>query len=153
MTGRDDRSDTGIRGPVEEALLPRDRCKVMGVNRNHTSRMGTDYHIQIEDRGPVFDEATEGWVRRVNTIVYANYGQPTARIVLGRDQDFQDLRTADHNRLIEGHIQAAAAAALTVLEEREERQGDRIKALLHHYQGERDGAVKAEFDEANRLYG
>ena len=142
----------GIQGPAEDALLPRDRCKVIGVNQNYSSRLGTPYHIQIEDRGPVFDDATEEWVRRVNTIVYANYGKPTARIVLGRDEDFPDLRTLEHNRFIEGHIQETAAAVGALLEEREERQGDRIKALLRHYHGERDGAVKAEFDEANRLY-
>jgi len=152
MTGNREGQGSGIQGSPGDALLPRDRCKVIGVNQNYTSRIGTPYHIQIEDRGPVFDDATEQWVRRVNTIVYANYGEPTARIVLGRDQDFPDQRTLEHNRFIEEHIQEAAGAAGTLLEQREERQRDRIKALLRHYHGERDESIKAEFDEANRLY-
>jgi hypothetical protein len=152
MTGTREGQGGGIRGPAEDALLPRDRCKVIGVNQNYTSRIGTSYHIQIEDRGPVFDDAAEEWVRRVNTIVYANYGEPTARIVLARDQNFPDQRTLEQNRFIERHIQEAAGAAGTLLEEREARQGDRIKALLRHYHGERDESIKAEFDEANRLY-
>ena len=48
----------------------------MGLNQNHSSRSGTSYHVQIEDRGPVFDDAAETWVRRVNVIAYANYGEP-----------------------------------------------------------------------------
>lgn len=143
---------SGIQGSAEDALLPRDRCKVIGLNRNYRSRMGTSYHIQIEDRGPVFDDATEEWVRRVNTIVYADYGEATARIVHGRDRDFQDQRTPEHNRFIEGQIQEAAGAAQTLLDEREERQGERIKGLLRRYHGKRDESVKAEFAEANRLY-
>jgi hypothetical protein len=124
----------------------------MGLNENYSSRFGTGYHIQIEDRGPVFDDATEEWVRRVNTIVYANYGESTARIVHGRNRDFPDVRTAGHNRLIEQGIQEAAEEARELLEQREERQAARIKSLLLHYHQTRDETVKAEFDEANRLY-
>ena len=144
--------DSGIQGPEEDALLPRHRCKVMGLNQNYTSRVGTGYHIQIEDRGPVFDDATGEWVRRVNTIVYASYGEPTARIVHGRDQDFPDRRTLEHNGFIEGRIQETVGEARKLLEEREARQGARIKALLLHYHRSRDELVKAELDEANRLY-
>jgi hypothetical protein len=126
------------------ALLPRERCQVTGLNRNYTSKAGTGYHIQIEDRGPVFDDASESWVRRVNLIVYANYGEPTARIIFGRDEDFPDVRTPEHNRFIEGRIQEAAVAACAFLERREERQGARVKALLHHYHKYRA--------EANRMF-
>ena len=152
MIDRPEGHDSGIQGPEEDALLPRDRCKVIGVNQNYTSRVGTGYHIQIEDRGPVFDDATGEWVRRVNTIVYASYGEPTARIVHGRDQDFPDRRTLEHNGFVEGRIQEAVGEARSLLEEREARQGARIKALLLHYHSSRDELVKAEFDEANRLY-
>ena len=152
MSGTPEGHGSGIRGAAEDALLPRDRCKVIGLNQNFTSRVGTGYHIQVEDRGPVFDDAIEAWVRRVNTIVYANYGEATARIVHGRDQDFPDQRTLAHNRFVQGQIQDAAGAARRLVEEREERQGDRIKALLRHYHSQRDESVKAEFDEANRLY-
>ena len=133
-------------------MLARDRCRVMGLNRNYTSPLGTGYHIQIEDRGPVFDDATEQWVRRVNTIVYANYGESTARIVHGRDEDFPDLRTVGHNQQIEARIQEAAGEVQDLLERREERHAGRIKSLLLHYHRTRDENVKAEFDEANRLY-
>jgi tetratricopeptide (TPR) repeat protein len=124
----------------------------VGLNENYTSRAGTGYHIQIEDRGPVFDDASETWVRRVNTIVYAHYGEPTARIIWGRDEDFRDVRTQEHNRFVEGRIKAAAAAAREQLEAREERQAARIKALLLHYHQSRGEEAKAEFEEANRLY-
>ena len=64
--------------------------------------------MQVEDRGPVFDDATEEWVRRVNVIAYANYGEPTARIVYGKDHDFPDLRTHEHNRMVAQRIQELA---------------------------------------------
>ena len=61
--------------------LARHLCQVTGLNQNYTSRVGTPYHVQIEDRGPLMDAPSEQWVRRVNVIVYANYGEPNARIV------------------------------------------------------------------------
>jgi hypothetical protein len=140
--------------PQEQAsgLLPRNLCQVVGRNQNYTSRAGTGYHIQIEDRGPVFDDVSETWVRRVNTIVYANYGEPTARIIWGRDEDFPDVRTQEHNRFIESRIEESAAGARELLEVREERLGARIKSLLLHYHQCREEDAKAEFEEANRLY-
>ncbi|MCG6924608.1 MAG: hypothetical protein LJF30_04765 [Acidobacteria bacterium] len=144
--------DTGASRAQAGGLLPRQLCQVVGLNQNYTSRVGTGYHIQVEDRGPVFDEATEAWVRRVNTIAYANYGEPTARIIWGRDEDFPDLRTQEHNRFIEGKIQEAAEAARALLELREQRQTARIKSLLLHYHQSRGEEAKAEFEEANRLY-
>ena len=141
----------GIRPPEGGELLPRNLCRVIGLNQNFTSRAGTVYHIQIEDRGPVFDDVTESWVRRVNTIAYANYGEPTARIVRGRDRDFPDLRTREHNLYVQGKIQELAAEVRRKLEEREEKQAVRIKALLRHYHQNRDESVKAEVEEANRL--
>jgi len=124
----------------------------MGLNQNHCSRSGTPYHVQIEDRGPVFDDATEAWVRRVNVIAYANYGEPTARIVYGRDHDFPDVRTHEHNRVVAQRIQELAAEARGILEEREERQVGRIKVLLERYYRSRDERVKREIEEANGLY-
>ena len=109
--------------PASEAsLLPRHLCRVMGLNQNHSSRSGTPYHVQIEDRGPIFDDATEAWVRRVNVIAYANYGEPTARIVYGKDHDLPDVRTHEHNRDVAQRIQELAAEVALVLEEKEERQ-------------------------------
>ncbi len=147
-----DQHDQGVSQEPAAGLLPRQRCQVGGVNQNYTSRAGTGYHIQIEDRGPVFDEASEAWVRRLNTIAYANYGEPTARIIWGRDEDFPDVRTQEHNRFIEQKIQEAAVAARALLELREQRQTARIKSLLLHYHQSRGDEAKAEFEEANRLF-
>jgi hypothetical protein len=151
---QDSAGDTSDAIPPPEGtdLLPRHLCRVIGLNQNFSSRSGTSYHIQVEDRGPVFDDASETWVRRVNTIVYANYGEPTAHIVHGRDEDLPDVRTQVHNRIVEGKIKESAAAARALLEDREERQVARVKALLLNYYRSRDEAAKAEFDEANRLY-
>ena len=60
--------------PVGSPSIDRRLCQVVGVNQNYRSASGTPYHIQIEDRGPVIDRVREVVVRRVNVIVYANYG-------------------------------------------------------------------------------
>jgi hypothetical protein len=124
----------------------------MGFNMNHSSRTGTPYHLQVEDRGPVFDDATEEWVRRINVIAYANYGEPTARIVFGKDHDLPDVRTHEHNRAVAQKIQELAAEVREVLEEKEQRQIARVKSLLERYYRTRDEAAKLEFEEANRLF-
>ncbi len=124
----------------------------MGLNQNHTSRSGTSYHVQIEDRGPVFDDATEGWVRRINVIAYANYGEATARIVYGRDEDLADVRTHSHNHEVGRRIQELASEVVQLLEERELRQVGRIQKLLKRYYDTRDEAIKREFEEANALF-
>ncbi len=124
----------------------------MGLNQNYSSRSGTAYHIQIEDRGPVFDDATEEWVRRVNVIAYANYGEPTARIVHGRDHDLPDVRTHEHNHEVTRRIQELAAEAVALLEDKEDRQVLRVKKLLKRYYETRDETIKREFEDANRLY-
>ena len=138
--------------PDGPGLLPRHLCRVMGLNQNHSSRSGTAYHLQIEDRGPVFDDATEEWVRRVNVIAYANYGEPSARIVYGRDHDFPDIRTHEHNRVVAQRIQELAVEARGILEEREERQVLRVKQLLENYYRGRDERVKREIEGANALF-
>lgn len=124
----------------------------MGLNQNHSSRSGTSYHVQIEDRGPVFDDATEVWVRRVNVIAYANYGEPTARIVYGKDHDFPDLRTHEHNRTVAQRIQDLAGEVRQVLEDKEERHVGRIKQLLEVYYRNRNEQLKQEIEQANALF-
>jgi hypothetical protein len=124
----------------------------MGFNKNHSSRTGTPYHLQVEDRGPVFDEATEEWVRRVNVIAYANYGEPTARIVYGKDHDLPDVRTHEHNRVVAQRIQELASEVREILEQKEQRQISHVKSLLERYYRTRDEAAKTEFEEANRLF-
>jgi hypothetical protein len=124
----------------------------MGLNQNYTSRCGTAYHLQIEDRGPVFDDVTEEWVRRLNVIAYANYGEPTARIVHGRDHDLPDVRTHEHNHEVTRRIQELASQAVDLLEDKEDRQVARVKKLLKRYYDTRDETIKREFEDANRLY-
>jgi hypothetical protein len=125
---------------------------VGGVNQNYTSRGGTPYHIQIEDRGPLVDRVSEQPVRRLSLIVYANYGEPNARIVHGRDHDFPDVRTHEHNRFIEQKIQELAGQARQVIEEKEDRQVARIKALVRDYYVTKDEATKREFEQANASF-
>jgi hypothetical protein len=144
--------DDSIPPPDDSGLLPRHLCRVMGLNQNHSSRSGTSYHVQIEDRGPVFDDAAEAWVRRVNLIAYANYGEPTARIVYGRDHDFPDTRTHEHNRAVALRIQELAGEARKVLEDKETRRVARIKDLLERYYRTREDKLKREIEEANALY-
>src|SRR5260370_12526525 len=129
--------------------LARHLCQVTGLNQNYTSKVGTPYHVQIEDRGPLMDAASEQWVRRVNVIVYANYGEPNARIVHGRDHDFEDLRSQEHNRLIERRIQELAQETREVIEEREERMVRRGKAVLREYHRTKGEAAKREFEDVN----
>jgi len=124
----------------------------VGLNQNYSSPTGTLYHIQIEDRGPVVDSVLETEVRRVNVIVYANYGEPNARIIHGRDHDFPDLRTQEQNRLVEHKIKALAADARMVIAEAENRLVRRIKALISEYHRTRNEAVKREFEEANATF-
>jgi hypothetical protein len=124
----------------------------MGLNHNLSSRSGTCYHVQIEDRGPVFDDASEAWVRRVNVIAYANYGEPSARIVYGKDHDLPDVRTHAHNRTVAQHIQNLAGEVRQVLEDKEERQVGRIKQLLEAYYRRRDEQLKQEIEQANALF-
>ena len=138
--------------PASNALLDAQRCQVVGVNQNYASSSGTQYHIQIEDRGPVLDRVTETLVRRVNLIIYANYGEPNARILYGHDYDWDDVRTADYNRLIDERVKELAAAARVIIEEKEERQIVRIKHFIRRYYRTRDEGAKREFELANALF-
>jgi hypothetical protein len=140
------------KAPSDGSMLPRHLCRVMGFNKNHSSRTGTPYHLQVEDRGPVFDEATEGWVRRVNVIAYANYGEPGARIVYGKDHDLPDVRTHEHNRVVAQRIQELATEVHEIIEQKEQRLIGRVKNLLERYYRTRDETAKAEFEDANRLF-
>jgi hypothetical protein len=132
--------------------LDRKLCQVVGLNQNYTSQAGTAYHVQIEDRGPVLDRVSEQEVRRVNMIVYANYGEPNARIVYGHDYDFPDLRTQEHNAFIKVQIGALANQAKDIIEDKEHKQVARIKGLIREYYLTKDEHAKREFEEANALY-
>ena len=78
--------------PGSGGSLDRSRCQVGGVNQNYTSRTGTLYHIQVEDRGPVLDRVSEREVRRLSVIVYANYGESNAQIIHGREKRTRQRR-------------------------------------------------------------
>jgi hypothetical protein len=149
VSGSDDDS---IQPPQASGLLARHLCRVTGVNRNLSSRSGTSYHVQVEDRGPVFDDASEEWVRRVSVIVYANYGEPSARIIHGQDHDLPDQRTHEHNEAVARRIQELAAEATRAIEEREDRQVSRLKSLLRGYHETRQETVRRELEETNTLY-
>lgn len=135
-----------------EGQLEPERCRVVGLNHNYVSSVGQVYHLQIEDRGPVVDPVTERPVRRVNVIVYANYGEPNARIVHGRDHDFPDERTPAHNEYIKEQIKALAIDAHRIIGEKEEALIQRIKDLVRIYYKTKDETAKREFEEANALY-
>lgn len=125
---------------------------MVGVNQNYTSAAGTLYHIQVEDRGPVMDRVSEKEVRRLNLIVYANYGEPNARIIHGRDHDYPDVRTQEQNRFITQRIQELAQEARAIIEDREQRQVFQIKCLIYQYYRTKSESVKKEFEEVNALY-
>ena len=128
------------------------RCRVGGLNQNYTSAAGTLYHIQIEDLGPVVDRVTEAPVRRLNVIVYANHGEPNARIVHGRDVDFPDRRTREHNAEIQRRIPELAAEARRVVEQKEKWQIARIKGALREYHRSKSDEAKRYFEAANAQF-
>ncbi len=135
-----------------DATLEKHLCQVVGLNQNNSSAAGTLYHIQIEDRGPVLDRVSEKEVRRLNVIVYANYGEPSARIVHGRDHDFEDVRTRGYNAFVTAKIQELAQEARAIIEDREQRQVFQIKCLIYGYYRNKNDQTKREFEEANALY-
>ena len=127
-------------------------CRVVGLNQNYVSGSGTPYHIQIEDRGPVVDKLTGRHVRRVNVVVHANYGEPNARIIHGCDHDYPDIRTHEHNLFIGRELHEQAAAAKSLIEERERRKIERLKRQIRQYHLTRSEPIKREFEETNALY-
>jgi hypothetical protein len=132
--------------------LERHLCQVVGLNQNYTSAAGTLYHIQVEDLGPVMDRVSDKEVRRLNLIVYANYGEPNARIIHGRDHDFPDVRSHQHNRYIAQRIQELVQEARAIVEDREQRQVFQIKCLIYQYYRTKSESIKKEFEEINALY-
>jgi hypothetical protein len=139
--------------PSSPDELDRQRCQVGGINQNYKSSAGTLYHIQVEDLGPVLDRLTETEVRRLNIIVYANYGEANARIIHGLDYDLPDLRTHEHNEIIQSRIiPEVVAAARQVIEDKEKKQVVRIKGLIREYHRSRDEKAKKAFEEANGLF-
>jgi len=98
------------------------------------------------------DRASNRELRRVNVIVYANYGEQNAQIVHGRDHDYPDIRSHAHNTFIKSRIADLAAEARRVIEEAEQKQVMRIKCLIREYYITKSEAVKKEFEEANTVF-
>lgn len=147
-----DRTLEGSGNGSAPPTLEKHLCQVVGLNQNYSSVAGTLYHIQVEDRGPLVDRVSEKEVRRLNVIVYANYGEPNARIIHGRDHDFADLRTHEHNRFIAQRIQELVQEARAIIEDREQRQVFQIKCLIYQYYRTKSESIKREFEEVNALY-
>lgn len=100
----------------------------------------------------MLDRVSEVEVRRVNVIVYANYGEPNARIVHGRDHDFADVRSHEQNRFVTQRILELSEQARTIVEEKEQRLVMRIKAAIREYYLTKNEHAKKEFEDANALY-
>ena len=91
-------------------------------------------------------------MRRLNVVIYANYGEANARIVHGRDHDLEDVRSHAHNGVVQACIQQLAGEARQLIEEKEQRQVLRIKCLIREYYHTKNEDVKREFEESNGLY-
>ncbi len=138
--------------PGTDTALDKHLCQVVGLNQNYSSAAATPYQIQIEDRGPLVDRVSEKAVRRLNVIVYANYGESSARIVHGRDHDLEDVRTRGYNAFVTAKIQELAQEARAIIEDREQRQVFQIKCLIYGYYRNKNEQTKREFEEANALH-
>ena len=79
------------------------------------------------------DRVSETEVRRVNVIIYANYGEPNARIVHGRDHDFHDSAPTSTTSSSRTHLRSWRPRPGPIIEEKEQRQVFRIKALIREY--------------------
>jgi hypothetical protein len=127
-------------------------CHIGGLNQNFATSCGTPCHVQVEDYGPVVDRSSEQEVRRVNVIVYAMYGTPSARIVFGRDFDYPDVRTHDYNRTIKEQMHELVAQAQAETEQMEQRELTCMRAWLAGRNGEDDATLREEFREFAELY-
>ena len=132
--------------------ISRELCRVGGINHNYVSSTGTPYHIQIEDHGPVKDRVSGAEVRRLNMILYANYGTGNARIVYGRDHDLPDVRTLEHNDVVQQRMQELANAARGVIESHEERQLLFIRTVIRERTRMGNDTARQAFDEFRTLY-
>jgi hypothetical protein len=137
---------------TEARTLDPQRCRVGGLNKNYVSSAGTACHVQVEDYGPIVDRATEEYVRRVNLIVYANYGSPEARIVFGRDSDYPDVRTLEYNAVIQEQMNQLLVQAQATVEEMEQRELVLIRTSLGNRRQASDDELRAEFKECATLY-
>ena len=138
--------------PDEGQPLDRALCRVGGLNQNFATSCGTPCHVQVEDYGPVVDRASEQEVRRLNVIVYAGYGTPSARIVFGRDFDYPDVRSHEYNRTIKEQMSELAAQAQAETEQAEQRELTCMRAWFTGRDGGDETALREEFREFAELY-
>jgi len=138
--------------PAGAAPLDIKLCRIGGINQNYVSRSGTPCHLQIEDLGPVVDRGSEELVRRVNVIVYANYGTPHARITFGRDFDYPDVRTSEYNQIIQEQMNQIVAQVQATVEEAEERELALIRSSLAARRHLPADKLREQFKECAALY-
>jgi hypothetical protein len=127
-------------------------CRVGGLNQNYVSASGTPCHMQIEDLGPVVDRGSEEAVRRVNVIVYVNYGTAASRIIFGRDFDYPDVRTSDYNQVIKEQMSQLVTQAQAIVEQMEERELAVIRASLASRRDLPPEKLREQFRECAALY-
>jgi hypothetical protein len=137
--------------PGDRALEPQ-RCRVGGLNQNYVSSAGTPCHIQIEDYGPVVDRASLQEVRRVNLIVYGNYGTPAARITYGHDFDYPDVRTAEYNQTIQQQMSQLVVQAQATIEQMEQRELTLLRTSLANRRSLSEAELRDEFEDCAQLY-
>jgi hypothetical protein len=137
---------------VDGTSLDRSLCRIGGLNQNFATSCGTPCHVQVEDYGPVVDRSSEQEVRRVNVIVYANYGTPAARIVFGRDFDYPDVRTHEYNITIKEQMHELVAQAQAETEQMEQRELTCMRVWLAGRPDEDDATLREEFREFAELY-
>jgi hypothetical protein len=126
-------------------------CRVGGLNQNYVSTAGTVCHVQVEDYGPVIDRTSGQAVRRVNVIVYANYGTPAARIVFGRDFDYPDVRTAPYNAVMQEQMAQIAVQAQALVEQQEHDQIALLRAALADRRHLSDEDIERDLADAARM--
>jgi hypothetical protein len=132
--------------------IDRQLCRVGGLNQNYVSSSGTPCHIQIEDYGPMVDRGSDEAVRRLNVIVYANYGTPGARIIFGKDFDYPDVRTSEYNQVIKDQMNQLVSQAQAVVEQMEQRELALIRTSLANRGHLPSDDLRKEFKECAELY-
>jgi hypothetical protein len=132
--------------------IDRQLCRVGGLNQNYASASGTPCHVQIEDYGPTVDRGSDEPVRRLNVIVYANYGTPGARIIYGKDYDYPDVRTSEYNQVIKDQMNQLVGQAQAVVEQMEQRELALIRSSLAARRHLPPDELRKQFKECAELY-
>ena len=139
-------------GGPSDGGLARHLCQVVGLNQNLRFE-GRD-SLPHPDRRPRAGgriAVLESEVRRVNVIVYANYGEPNARIIYGRDNDFDDRRSQEHNRFIAAEIGRLSLGRRRSSSRRRRAGWRGSRPTIREYHQTKSEEAKKAFEEANTL--